>query len=829
MIADERSVSLEIIDKMDNKTRKIIFETKTKNIRMRYWSDYTIELKGTIKRDGLIHPPKSIQEFISFTDKQAQIIPALLKLDNEKKLVSLKISKHFVKGSVVGYNIRNLFSNETKILTSKNHGKKVHIFLLCKKQQCTTFYTTMIDFSENDLPFAYLQELIDNSYLRNLFSETEKIDLIKLTIKVLTTRKLPIYNIDYDQITIYDDDVIVADFIVEPHTTTICIPQFLATLLFKEGERVIFLRDNYLATSSICRTDYSVQIFSHLKGRHIRILWGSGLQRTAHFNRFCQLMKQEQKGDYRLLYALANLHHREDFPEILSTFSSFFLNKQKFPLLQEHAITSYHYDLELEKMLQAIFARDIRDEVFVFKEALLSDTLRTTQKIVDWYLVPKNSTHQPIFIELKTIKNHHYRTRKLQRAIDEYDQLRRALPEAGIPVIVFNWTITKRWRYYALSRGVVLLGTSDIIKMHSLTNFFSRIQQVLNLFTDYDAFLIQQQACATSLVKNWLAIGQIPFQDIPKYSFYLQLQIQIVKNLLTYYQVMNDADATNRYHDHQPILITNPQALQRLHQDIIYGKLEIILMEELHHCKLRLHKLPEQSFHQPLFISNKIIRRRETFNLTLLSQLEKDLKILLAMRPYWGALQLLGVRLYHQGNNQGSFFATKIYEFFQQRGFPLARHAILKDSYLHREIDLVVFNPSQHDTYFQKILISCTDKSTIQANAIQAHLRYKLRELCHLTDSLHCPGALFVLVNDQNYSSAMQIQKTFSTQHDQAKQITMIVIKREDLESPMKLTELIKCHREVSFESIYIVKRFLGGFVIYVYRKITVKVKIERR
>jgi len=832
MVITEKESQLKFERQLESEERTLVFEseTKGKQTKVRYWSDFTLEITGKLAR-GFLRLPRFIQEFIDLSAKRTIIPQALVQtMTNKQKPCQVVIAQHLVNGKILGYKLFDQLPPGERITTKHNTGKEVSVVLFCEEHHFRDSFFAVKDFVTKGFPFSFLKELFDNHTQRNYFNETEKISLIQKIVKILSTEKKPIYSLFNDQIKIYDDEVLAVELITDSNKKQITIPSIIDALILGNAKRITFLRSNHITSSTIQRNGYHVGISTFLKGDRIQILWSNEIVKTSNFITLCKLMEKEKMGDYRIFYALAHLQHRYDFTTIFSVFSVKLKKKEGLPLLKEHAQTSKHHDKKLEHKLESLFTKPLDNVFITFKEALLSDIPRQNQKIVDWFLVPNSPSELAIAVELRTLKSHSYRTRILQRTIDEYAKLSSSLLSVGYWVVVVNWLVTDRWLYYARNRGIILLGSNDITKMTCISDFLLRVKEVHTLFSTFSVFQKQQEEKATALLNKWLEQQFIPCKDIPQYAFYLQLQIQFVKNLLTFYQVMDNVDVNNRYHDHHPILIDNPQSLMKLHEDLSTDSSRIIIEEELDSCKKTLKKLTLQSQEQNIITEKAVVRRRETKDVSLLRLLAEDLSNLLSMRQHWGLLQPLGVRLYHNSENQGHFFAEYIYRLLIAEGLVVIRHVILKDSYLHPEIDFVVFNPSYPLAFLQKFLLSCTDKSSIDYKALKVHLNIKYLELDHLTSITETMGFLFVLVNDENESVARQFKREITRVTLQDNKVKIIIINEKQLKDfQIKISNKMYCHREVSFESIYIVKTFFSSFALYIYRKITIELKIRER
>jgi len=198
--------------------------------------------------------------------------------------------------------------------------------------------------------------------------------------------------------------------------------------------------------------------------------------------------------------------------------------------------------------------------------------------------------------------------------------------------------------------------------------------------------------------------------------------------------------------------------------------------------------------------------------------------VLYSHRKYWASLEPLRVKLYSHSKNKGQLFEQLVYQILRANGHKVIRNVVVRIGPIPQEIDLISFYFDTLEGFTTQFLISCTDKSTIKTESLKTNILLKFYLLDQLV-KYHQPdylGLLFVYVPEVQAEFMDQLVDEF--QEIVSEKIDIIFIGKTT--STLRSVISDKCRREVSFESIYILKRFFGGFILYVYRKITIKIDI---
>ncbi|TET27947.1 MAG: hypothetical protein E3J70_10770 [Candidatus Heimdallarchaeota archaeon] len=798
-----------------------------KNTRVYFWSDNSITIKAIVK-NGFIRLPKNLANFAEI----ATDVPfdALLKINDAIQKIELIVRERRVKGKLFAFLIRE-FGKKT-ILTKKNHGTEIQLIISTNVFKFTNLLKTIEQFVQDGGHSKSLYKFLEEPIIANKFTREEKINWIKLKNRIQNKRPKADIEIKLatEQILLFEDDDIAAQFIVAKNSEIIALPLFLDQLLVHTNSKICYIRDDVLSSSLVRETEYNKSFSSSIHGESIVILCGGGTTKTKLYTTLLSFNKKYDISDGRFYLGLVSLAARKDFTLILDLIESLIKRNRVLPIIREQVMTTAHIDRTFEQRVHSLFSDLPLAKIFVFKEALLLSKTGDYQKIVDWFLVFGEENNQSFTIELKTLSNFDHKTKKLKQTIAEYSYLLEKIPEARTPVIIINWNINKRWRDYASQFGLIILDNTDIMNLETFRDFQKQleiyVQQYLISPEKKKQYYNKQ---STKLIKKTLQLGVMSRSAIRRYSSYLGLTIKIVKNLLTFYQIMDDVDVNNRYHDHRPILIDNPENLLQLHERLLTEGTAVVIEEELAHCTKRLAKVranPQLANSS----TSKISRRRETYEISKLQELNQHLSCLLTLQEHWSKLQPLGVKLYFQSSNDGQPFEELVYDSLKKEGYQVIRNVSLRIGRVSQEIDLLAFSFGLEGELAHRCIISCTDKSSISFVNLKKNIElkyYKLHSLVKVFASDYT-GILFVLVRDLHLPNIQELLQEL--QRLATSRVEIIVIGKKQIISGKPSS--IKCHREVSFESIYIERRLFGWFILYIYRKITIKterVEIKKR
>ncbi len=793
------------------------------NICVYFWSDQSIIVKAII-RGGAIRLPKNLSNFINLNiDTSCEVL--VQKGANTQKL-SIVVKERRVKGKLLAYLIREI--GEKHFITKSNQGELIQLVIPSGVFKFTKLLQTIAQYVQDGGNSKAIQKFLEEPSLANNLSLTTKITLIERLHSYLITPRNPMIHINHgtEQMILYNNDIIAAQFVLkDPTTKIICMPIFLDKLLVTANSRIYYLRKDILYSSSLSQNDYNKQFSSILPGEKIILLWGEGISRTKFFTKLLFYAGHFSITDSRFFLGLCSLSMRKDYPLLEKLFLSLLAQNKYLPIIRDHVMTSQHRDetfaVKVKELLMEASA--VSPSYFVFEEALLSSKQGAYQKIVDWFLILNDKNNLRCYtIELKTLTNFHYKTRKLLQTIAEYHYLLNRIPAAGIAVIIINWKLNPRWRDYAALYGIVLLDLSDIETMISFQDFFTQVEHYVEYYLHSPSLRLQSYSQgATRIIETTIQRSEFSRKAIHQYSFYLGLTIQHIKNLLTYYEVMTGVDVNNRYHDNLPIYIDNPHQLLALHSRLLTASTAVIVEEELAFCRKQLTKAAARSENSGKS-SPKISRRRETYDTSKLSALEQNLSLLLFLQPFWGTLQPLGARLYYHSTNKGQPFEEAVASYFREQGYQIIRNVVLRIGQRSQEVDLAGYLLTPTGELIHRCIISCTDKSSIARENLRKniHMKYQLLYgLLKVLDSDYT-GFLFVLVEDLDLPYIQELLEEL--QKFSCANIEIIIMGKK--QNIARKANLNKCHREVSFESIYIVVQFFGDFILYSYRKIMLKI-----
>lgn len=782
-----------------------------------FWSDRTITINAIIKQ-GFVSVSWRVNQFIEL--KADSPLEAIISIGQERVQCNLIIRKRVVNLKLVSYFIYEMA--EEKFLKKQNKGKDISIEFLAEDFAITPLLRAISRYAKKGGNPETLRIFLEEPLIAKKTSTKTKIDYINRLILLLN--KYPDPKIDIplpsgESLTLFEDSIIAVQITVNESATVISLPRALDPLLTKETPYIFSLRSGVLHVSKIYFNDYGKTISVISPGKVISLLWGGCLVKPEFYSKLISSLENNPEANSKLYLGLLQLSHRPDYIMLQDTFFSFIEKKSFLPIMHEYAQTSKHIDEQFAQEVQDILTCSSEPTSFLFEEALLHSFTSSFHKIVDWFLVLTDQDFRCFTFEIKTLKNFDHKTKKLKQVIAEYAYLHRQIPEAGLPIIVINWETTDDWRYYAGLFGLVLLDKQDIEAVNSFPDFLNRILQYKNTYLHTHKHLKTTNLHqASQIITQALEKGFINCEMIQKYSNYVEITIDSFKNLLTFFQVMNDAKAINRYHDNKSVLVDNPARLLQLHHRLLYGGTDILIEEEFAFCQKRLAKSldnPELA----LRLESTVTRRRWTYDVQKLQALAEDLSVLYSNRTYWASLEPLRVQLYSHSINEGQSFEQLIYQFLQANGHQVIRNVVVRIGPMSQEIDLVSYYMNKLDGIVNRFLISCTDKSTIRTENLKTNIMLKFYLLDKVVKYHHSDylGLLFVYVPEVQDEFIDKLVDEF--QEIVSEKIDIIFVGKTT--TTLRSVSSGKCHREVSFESIYIVRRFFGSFVIYVYRRIT--------
>jgi Holliday junction resolvase len=810
-----------LLKEQQKKNKTLVYQLGLRSrTQVFFWSDGSITIEGRCKKNAF-RIPRKIKSFVSF--QLHKPILALLSIDNQTIAIEISIKERRVKGKLLAYLIREVEKKEFFI--KENKGKEIRLFITAEHFQHTELFETIQNFVHEGGDCTSIQKLLEESLISNKLSPKEKINWLKNYQYYLTRELSPEVSISFadEKIKLFNDPIVAAQIEISGKKT-VYFSYFIDELLLQNDSHLYYLRDNTLFTNSVIQGEYGKSLTTSFTAPLIILFWGEAVQKTKSFFQIMQLKKEHNITDPRVYFGLNVINNRNDAISLYELIENLASNHQILPLIREHVMTSTHADEKFEHLVQSLLSEcTLLPNYFLFEEGLLASKDGAYQKIVDFFLITNIETPQWYSIELKTLENFHYKTLKLKRTIAEYSYLHDHIPEAGIPVIIVNWSVSRRWRDYASNFGQLLLDVNDINQMENLSDFVQTLQNYTArfLFPKIPRQQLYYQR-ATKLVNDWLETRRIPWDEIGSYSNYMGFTIDSIKQLLTKYQVMSNIDVVNRYHDHKPVIVDNPQALKELHTQLLQEGTALVLKEELDYCRQQIKKVKANPQIDEQYTSRSVTRRRQTHDLPKLQALEQNLVLLLSMQPYWGLLEPLVVRLYHHSENEGREFEEAISKILQSIGYQVIRHTALRIGRRNQEVDLIAYLFQPSNQLLHRCIISCTDKSSINSQSLRKFVQIKYQVLATVIKALDYTydGILFVLVS-QSHSSIINDLSDFFETHSHSS-IRVIFIYADEIEHKTAILE--KYNREVSFESIYILKRKESVLII----KIAIRIRKMR-
>ncbi len=617
----------------------------------------------------------------------------------------------------------------------------------------------------------------------------------------------------------------------------ISIPKLVSEFLPEKNLYQAIIRDEKLGIVKIRRNKKQMVFNAPTKiatGNKIYLLTTHSTNTLyQHFVQFIQ-----QGGDYRTFLAYISYRNimendkdlLENHSNIISqVFTDIFNSKTIIPFREcfaksnPHANQSFHYFLQ--RLFHSVQKRNTSEEAFFFfPEALIINHSGSSQKVVDWLMIhyKRHFFIRTHVIELKS-SNSNEQTRFLQSAIAEYAVLQSKFPSLHSGFIIVSWLLDKdKWDLYAQKFSIKLLDSADIYQ--AIIN-----QQINSFFPLEDTGILPQSTLTPAeIVDQWIASGIIKKCELDSYVFQTAIQTQHLLNLLSYLAITVNNPSSELYRK-KYITLSTPAKLSLLHSSLQQSTI-LILQEELSHCTARLKQLTQLSGFpsndsQKHSHSKVCDRRRDTTNITYLQRIKHELQKLISCEPYWrDHFRPVCIKMLFDDNNLGYEFEEFVAQYFSQNNYVTIQHASVMVGNYPREIDLLAFG-QKADLSVERMVISCSDNSHYESKfsyakkTILSRLNEveQFKRICSFTKCY-----LFVRV-----ANKVQ-QQVVEEWTKESEEVTVVIVIKDEIVNSEEI--LKKCHREVSFESIYIVRLFFGGFILYVYRKVSIKIEtIEKK
>jgi len=532
------------------------------------------------------------------------------------------------------------------------------------------------------------------------------------------------------KIQLFDDDILAVTFEgASEGSSAIRIPEEIINLIIHQNNYLVLVRNGQLVLTKLSRVMNAYQCASAIeikKGTLIDLLW-CGLERSKDFDFMVSCIK---KGwDYRPHFLLAFLKYRghslsweKNFYDKLITFlQKVTAHGHSFPIIRSAFRNPIHRNPAFECWLRTIMTKTLQtdnssSEVFILREVLISNKEGNYHFSADWFLafLKESGKLEKYVIELKTT-NSVEQTRTLQRAISQYSELTRQLPDAGIPIIITGWPLNKKkWLDYASCFNVLLLDPNDIFELAVNNHFYKKLHVLSSKVTLNSLGNIKPSALISSkkIINHWKQVGKATQEEINEYCLLMKIPIQNLLFLFGYLKIVN-INPSSSYYRKGYLEITNSSQLDAFHYSLKQGT-AIIIEEELHHCTNRIYNIQNGLISIPKAKRKSCERRRQTFDINRLQIMQNDLELLLSLRLYWEKrFRPVGVRMLIYDQNQGAFFENEIYQELLDEGLLPVRHLAVMISSRAREIDLVAFQQKARNSS-KMIAISCSDSSNYQ-------------------------------------------------------------------------------------------------------------------
>ncbi len=373
-----------------------------------------------------------------------------------------------------------------------------------------------------------------------------------------------------------------------------------------------------------------------------------------------------------------------------------------------------------------------------------------------------------------------------------------------------------------------IIAAKKQIRNEDSAEFYRRTSKALKDFLGDKLNLTGSALTPAEIVDQWIASGIIKKCELDSYVFQTAIQTQHLLNLLSYLAITVNNPSSELYRK-KYITLSTPAKLSLLHSSLQQSTI-LILQEELSHCTARLKQLTQLSGFpsndsQKHSHSKVCDRRRDTTNITYLQRIKHELQKLISCEPYWrDHFRPVCIKMLFDDNNLGYEFEEFVAQYFSQNNYVTIQHASVMVGNYPREIDLLAFG-QKADLSVERMVISCSDNSHYESKfsyakkTILSRLNEveQFKRICSFTKCY-----LFVRV-----ANKVQ-QQVVEEWTKESEEVTVVIVIKDEIVNSEEI--LKKCHREVSFESIYIVRLFFGGFILYVYRKVSIKIEtIEKK
>ncbi|MHA1435614.1 MAG: hypothetical protein ACTSO7_17375 [Candidatus Heimdallarchaeota archaeon] len=596
-------------------------------------------------------------------------------------------------------------------------------------------------------------------------------------------------------IQLFDDNILAATFDgTKEGTTNINIPDELFNLIIHNQKYITIIRKDQLYISKLGKGNQSNSAIEQTQGTKINLLW-CGLDKTSDFKLMISSIK---KGwDYRPHLLMAFLKQRKNsliwekqfYDKIIDLLQIILIKGYSLPIVRTAFRNPKHCNPVFEKWLETIMNRTFHDDnstsqVLILQEVLITDKSGNFNHSADWFIafLNENGELDKYIIELKTTPGVE-QTRTLQRAIANYSNLVRLIPEIGYPLIIVGWQLNmEKWLNYSFNFKVLLLDSDDIFNLAANNNISLKLQSLSNLMQQINSEKIKSQSLknAQTILDQWIATEKATREEITRYCTLLKIPIQNLLFLLRYLYI-TDIDAQSSIYRKGFVQLNSLTPLNSMHKHLQQGT-SLIVEEELDYCTQRITKIQNKQIKPRKNEKLSCNRRRRTFDLSKLHIIQTDLELLNSLKNYWEyRSRIIGVRMLINENNQGALFENEIYQELQQEGLSVIRHVAVMISNRAREIDLFAFH-HQSINSTKMIIISCKDVSRYQKKFHDAKrdILGRLFNLEKILDITQADEARFYIKVQNSYQEKKVHDWTQTHFIKQQKNNLCIIIKKQN-------------------------------------------------
>ncbi|MHA1435246.1 MAG: hypothetical protein ACTSO7_15500 [Candidatus Heimdallarchaeota archaeon] len=786
---------------MTNKTkRKQCICISTNKRKTELWDDGTIVIHTKVSTSGKIES-NILTNFIELDlQKTKKLICCKLQINNKTDLGINKSFQFFIKKT----NFLKRGKSEEKIRISgkainQARGKQISITIPSGECTLTGFFQTIISFTSVGYELQKLLPIIQplKKRISLEFKHEVLINFLHYLKRKKTLQPILEFKDPFEKnIKIFDDSVVVAEFSSGiPGKTQFKIPSILASAILPNQKIIVIIRNNQVVICKVTQVKNSFLCSSSVNitdGKKIKLLW-VGIQKSKLVQNFISSIKT--KKDYRTYLGLSfynnliiqkeeknNLHQKT-----LRNLSKLYSLDYFLPIVRFNFRNSFHANEALTLFISKNFENQSRIgslnqyQLFI-QEALLSNIGGSFYKTVDWYLanLTDTSTFEKYVIEIKTC-NSNEKTRTLQRAIAEYTQLIKNIPDVGTPVIVVSWILDKKkWVSYATRFGVLLLDPEDIFEIAIKGNLFEKLRTLKQTLLNNQHIDQPQsetnQINAQTILAQWLQSKKATKTEIKIYTSNIAILIQNLLHLFRHYKITSTNPLAS-YHRKGELQITDSLALNELHIKLTKGT-QVIVEEELQFITERIRQIKNKEL-IPTGYKRPFERRRQTYDINRLEHLQKDLETLLFFKDHWGKpFRPIGVRMLISSTNQGSDFEQFVYHQLVNANYMVIRHVVVMIGNHNRELDMIAFTSSNRE---EKIIVSCSDSSQCNPQKFH-HAKKSIMERLHNLQNIRneiafTKGLLYVKVATREQELKVNKWITYDdVLQDNLKKIEVIIV-----------------------------------------------------